>query len=117
MRSPLDLVRSFIQNVWIERDLDEIPNYIAPDYQATGLRTKVLISGVDGVRINVQKVYSDYPALSIEIDDMFADGDKVATRLTFHPSPDSSISMREIIIHEVQDGLICQAWSIGSEWN
>ncbi len=111
------IVSSFIEDIWIKHNLDNIDKYIAKDYVAFGMRSKITVNGVSGVKTNIANVLSKHPDCVAEIDDMFASGDKVATRLKFRPDPDSDLTMREIIIHEIKDDKITKAWSIGSDWN
>jgi predicted ester cyclase len=112
-----NIISSFIQDVWINKNLDKVKDYIAPDYVAHAMKGKTTISGVEGVKRNLENILEKYPDFVIEIDDIFGDENKIATRLKFKPNINSDISMREIIIHEVRNGKIYQAWSIGSDWD
>lgn len=111
------IISSFIKDIWVNRNLDKIKKYIAKDYVAYGIRNKITVNGILGVKQNVKKLLEKYPDVVVIVEDMIDDENKVASRLTFKPSKDSKISMREIIIHEIKDDKIHRAWSIGSDWN
>ena len=105
--------------------MDDISKYIAHNYEAVGLATTVYVRGIEGVRKNVEDTRSGFPDLFIEIDDMIAEGDKVASRLTLRGTPvhqqattweRGALTNPELIVHQLKDGKIIKAWSIGSTW-
>lgn len=119
------IVRTFIDRVWNRGLVDEIADFIAPEYEATGLATTVIVRGIDGVRENVMGTRDVYRDLIIEIDDMIAEGDKVASRIKLRGTPvhqqatsweRGALTMHELIIHQLKNGKIIKAWSIGSTW-
>jgi predicted ester cyclase len=118
-------VRNFIERVWNRGFVDEISKYIAPKYEAIGLASNVYVRGVEGVRKNVDDTRSGFPDLLIEIDDMIAEGDRVASRLTLRGTPvhqqattweRGALTNPELIIHQLKDGKIIKAWSTASTW-
>ena len=120
-----ETVRNFIERIWNRGFVDEISDYIAPDYEAIGLATTVYVRGIEGVRKNVEETRSGFPDLLIEIDDMIAEGDKVASRLTLRGTPvhqqattweRGALTNPELIFHQLKDGKIIRAWSIASTW-
>lgn len=120
-----EIVRDFIDRIWNRGLVDEIPNFITPDYEAIGLRTTVFARGIDGVRNNVLGTRDAYRDLIIEIDDMIAEGDKVASRIRLRGTPvhqqattwdRGALTLDELIFHQLKEGKIIRAWSIGSDW-
>ena len=120
-----EVVKNFIDRVWSRGLVDEIPDFIAPEYEAIGLATDVRVKGIEGVRENVLTTRSGYPDLRIEIDDMIAEKDRVASRLRLRGTPvhqqattwaRGALTNRELIFHQLKDGKITRAWSIASTW-
>ena len=119
------IVRDFIDRVWNRGYVDEISNYISPDYEAVGLASSVKILGIESVRKNVQELRTEYPDFTIQIDDMIAEDDKVASRLRLRGTPvhqqattweRGALTNPELIFHQIKDGKIIKAWSIASTW-
>ena len=82
-----NIISSFIQDIWVDKNLDNIERYIAPDYVAYALKGKTTVNGVAGVRNNIENTLKKYPDFILEIDDMFGDESKIVTRLKFKPLP------------------------------
>jgi len=119
------IVKNFIDRVWNKGFVDEISNYIAPNYEGIDFATAVHINGVEGVREIVKELRLVYADLLIEIDDMVAEGDKVASRLTLRGTPvhqqattweRGALSNPKLIFHQIRKGKIAKAWSISSTW-
>ena len=119
------IVQNFFDRVWNRGYVDEIQNFIAPDYEAIGLATEIEVRGIKGVKKNVQETRSRYPDFTIQIDDMIAEGDKVASRLRLRGTPvhqqattweRGALTYPELIFHQLKNGKIIKAWSIGSTW-
>jgi len=119
------IVRDFIDRVWNRGFVDEISNYISPEYEAIGLATDVKVIGIDGVKKNVQETRSAYPDFTIQIDDMIAEGNKVASRLRLRGTPvhqqattweRGALTNPELIFHQLKEGKIIKSWSIASTW-
>ena len=75
------ILTSYTQAALVEGDLDAIPRFIAPEYVHHAPPAPD-IHGIDGMRGAVVAYRSAFSDLSIEIHDMVAEGDRVATRLT-----------------------------------
>jgi len=119
------IVRDFLDRVWNRGLVDEISNYISPEYEATGLATSVKVIGIEGVKKNVQETRAAYPDFTIQIDDMIGEGDRVASRLRLRGTPvhqqattweRGALTNPELIFHQIKDGKIIKAWSIASTW-
>jgi predicted ester cyclase len=120
-----EVVRKFIDRVWNRGFVNEIPEFIDPEYEAIGLATEVLVKGIEGVKENVLATRSGFPDLRIEIDDMIAEEDRVASRLRLRGTPvhqqattweRGAMTNPELIFHLLKNGKIIRAWSIGSTW-
>jgi predicted ester cyclase len=112
------LVRDFLEKVWNKGQFALVPGFIDPAYRAYALRTGHLVKGIEGVLANVQGVHRAFPGFRISVQDMFGEGDRVVTRLTMHATGETGdITMREIIIHRLENNKIIEAWSIGTNWD
>jgi predicted ester cyclase len=76
-----DLVRSWYEGVWNQRDLDLIDDILAPDY----VRYRAGIpfdnaTGSDDDRAWVEMILAEFPDVKFSVEDLLVDGDKVAVR-------------------------------------
>jgi len=115
--SNVQIIRDFIESVWNKKEYENIPNFISSNYQANHLRRpETSFSGVEGVLKNSQYFHQKHPNYNIKIEDSFSFEDKVASRLLiFDTSGNSSKTIRELIIHRIENNLIAEAWSLGSD--
>ena len=73
--------RRVFEEVINERKIDLIPEYFASDYSISS-PMGIGIEGADGFRQSLAAGIIAFPDVHYTIDDMFAEGDKVATRYT-----------------------------------
>jgi predicted ester cyclase len=76
--------------------------------------------GADGVRIDIAAYHAALPDLEVTLDDLFADGDRVARRFTIsgtvrESSPDAAgqkrfVVLRGIAIDRLADGRVTESW-------
>lgn len=71
--TPSEAALSFIQHVWNEGDLEQIPTYVAPDYTIEGV-----VVGHDWVRDNVIMFRNAFSDLVLTVERMVASGAVVA---------------------------------------
>ena len=79
------LVRDYWQTVFNEKDPDSISNFLADDFVRHD--PGVPEDSQPGIADDVARAtaqLADFPDLHVSIDDLIVDGDKVATRLTWH---------------------------------
>jgi len=113
-----EIIKDFIEKVWNNRQYELIPHFIAENYIVWVMGSKNTLKGVEGVLANVQGVHRSFDQFKIQIEDMFGEADKIVSRLTLHSIRDAEqITMREIIIHRIEQGKIVEAWSLGSQWD
>ena len=75
------LVRRMYEEVWNEGRLDVVGDICAPDYHGVGPYGDE--RGPDAVKRGVAARRAAFPDIRVTIEDMLAEGDKVAARLTF----------------------------------
>src|SRR5215207_2043043 len=105
---------------WEEGDIDRLDELLAPEYVNRALATPDLPPGPEGVKAVVSMFRSGMPDLKVVIEDMFAEGDKVATRYAlegthmgelFGAAPTGKrLSVKSITVERVSDGKIVEHW-------
>ena len=108
--------------VWEQGDIDRLDELLAPDYVNHTLAAPNLPSGPEGVKEVVSMFRSGMPDLRVVIEDMIAEGDKVATRYTLEgthegelfgvPPTGQHLSIKSISVERVSDGKIREHWRI-----
>jgi steroid delta-isomerase-like uncharacterized protein len=81
--SPEDLkaeAQRFNEEVWNNRDLSIIEEFIAPEFKLHN--TNPPIEGPGGYRQFVEAVMTAFPDIHLTLDDFLAEGDKTASRWT-----------------------------------
>jgi steroid delta-isomerase-like uncharacterized protein len=115
------IVRKF-WSVWDEGNIDLVDELLAPDYVNHNPAAPDLPTGPDGVKGVVAMFRSGMPDLSVLVEDMMAEGDKVATRYTLEgthegklfgvPPTGQQLSIKSISVERVSDGKIREHWRI-----
>ncbi len=116
-----DIVRRF-WGVWEEGNIDLVDELLAPDYVNRTPATPDQPTGPEGVKGVVSMFRSGMPDLRVVIEDMIADGDKVAVRYTLEgthegelfgvPPTGQRLSIKSIAIERVSDGKIREHWRV-----
>jgi predicted ester cyclase len=111
--------RRVFEEVINERKIDLIPEYFASDYSISS-PMGIEIEGADGFRQGVATGIISFPDFHYTIDDMFAEGDKVATRYTMTGTfkgdfmgiapTGKKFSITGILITRWVDGKEVEAW-------
>src|SRR4051812_8756876 len=79
---PLGTTRRLYQAVWNERRLDLVSEWITDDFVGHYTAWPEPVRGVDGFRAFVEMALAAAPDLRMTIEDSFAAGDKVVSRVT-----------------------------------
>ena len=103
-------------------DTDLLDELLAPEYVNHSPATPELPTGPEGVKGVVAMFRSGMPDLRVVIEDMIAEGDKVATRYTLEGTHEGELfgvaptgqhlSIKSISIERVSDGKIREHWRI-----
>ena len=75
------LIREYIEKVVNTGNVDDIRNYVSPDYYE-GNRPNGQIVGIEGAKRHILAVRQTYPDLHLTIEQQIAEGDWVVTRIT-----------------------------------
>ena len=113
------VVQRFLEELFNGRDLDAIDRYIADDY-VDRVTPPDIPPTRDGFRQFVGSFLDALPDFRYTIDDMIADGDRVAVRLTAQgtqqgelmgiPPTGKRATWGEMHIGRMQDGKIVEHW-------
>jgi predicted ester cyclase len=112
------IVQRFIAEVWNGNDLAAVDNLVHPDYAIEGIGR-----GPEAVRNNVAAYRTAFPDLAWTIEQMVAEGDWVAVRLTLRgthlgplrsiPPTGKHVEMKEMAFWLVTKDLLRAVWSVG----
>jgi steroid delta-isomerase-like uncharacterized protein len=99
------LVRRFLEEAFSQGNLDILDEIIAPDYvhYMAGVAD---VEGPEGNKKMISTMRADFPDLYWTIEDMFAEGDKVVTRATLHPS--AQVTTTAICTMQIADGKLVE---------
>jgi predicted ester cyclase len=114
----LAIVRRLLEEGFGQGLTSWLPQQVSPDY--VGHLANGDHYGPEGVRIDIMGYRSMVTGLTVEIEDLFADGDMVGRRFTFRgvahdPFADAKISGKPILIaglaiDRLADGLLLESW-------
>ncbi len=122
----LRLVRS-LHGIWSTGDLSRIEDVYASDFTAywPPSAERPVRRGLDGVRFGVRSVRAAFPDWTETIADIFAAGDRVATRCICHgthlgPFAGAAATGRRIEVHDISifriaDGRVAEQWCMIDE--
>ncbi len=113
-----DIVRRFFEVGPSKGDLSEANKLLAPDFTLqVPLACSPGVQGINEVIIACRTAFHD---LNVTVEDMVAEGDKIAARFTAHgihkgafmglPPTDKPISMTGIEIFRIEGGKIAEIW-------
>ena len=112
-------------DVWEHGNIDLLDDLLAPEYVNHTLATPDLPSGPEGVKEVVSMFRSGVPDLKVVIEDMIAEGDRVATRYAlegthggylFGVAPTGrALSIKSMTVERVSEGKIIEHWRVTDE--
>ena len=115
------IVRRF-WGVWEEDNFDLVDEVLAPDYLNHTPASPDQPTGPEGIKEVVSMFRNAMPDLKVVIEDMIAEGDKVAVRYTLEgthegelfgvPPTGQRLSIKSISVERVSDGKIREHWRI-----
>jgi steroid delta-isomerase-like uncharacterized protein len=115
------IVRRF-WGVWEEGNIDLVDELLAPDYVNHNPASPDQPTGREGVKGVVAMFRGAIPDLRVVVEDMIAEGDKVAVRYTLEgthegelfgvPPTGRRLSIKNISVERVSDGKIREHWRI-----
>jgi len=114
-------VRRSFEEVFNQGNLDAVEEIFASDYVLHDPTSPEEIRGTEGMKQYVSMYRSAFPDLQQTIEDQFAEGKKVATRLTARgthqgeligiPPTGNRVEAAGIIINRISGGKIAESWA------
>jgi steroid delta-isomerase-like uncharacterized protein len=111
--------------VWELGDIDRLDELLAPDYVNHTLAAPDFPSGPEGIKEVVSMFRSGIPDLRVVIEDMIAEGDRVATRYAlegthggelFGAAPTGRyLSIKSMTVERLSGGKIVEHWRVTDE--
>jgi predicted ester cyclase len=108
------VIRRLFENVWNGRHLDAVTDVLAPDY-------------AERERSWSEVVLPAFPDTHFTIEDMLAEGDRVATRVMWRATHECEfagiaptgrrIEIPAMFIHRMEPGRAVESWGFGGEVN
>jgi steroid delta-isomerase-like uncharacterized protein len=115
------LIRRFYEEVFNKRNLAALDDFYAPDHVDHTLPPGLPV-GPEGTRQAIAMMLTGFPDLRITIEDMIAEGDKVATRFMTHgtqhgmfgsiPPTGKQVAVSTIEITRIAGGKIVEDWGL-----
>jgi predicted ester cyclase len=115
-----DATRRNYEALWNRRDLGVIPSWIAPGYVGHFTRRPEPVLGTEGFRRLVEDLFTAFPDLHMVIEDLVADEDRVASRVSVtgtHRGPlegyaptGVAVETSFLAIERYADGLCVEEW-------
>ena len=115
------LVRRSFEEVFNQGNLDAVEEIFASDYVLHDPTSPEEIRGIEGMRQYVSIYRSAFPDLQQSIEDQFAEGEKVATRLMGRgthqgellgiPPTGNRVEAPGIVINRISGGKIAESWA------
>jgi steroid delta-isomerase-like uncharacterized protein len=115
-------VRRFVDEVQSEGNIDAIDELCSPEFVNHSAPPGVP-SNCEGVKLVTAMFRQAFPDSYFTVEEMVAEGDKVATRKTFHgthqgefmgiPPTGQQVSIGLIDIVRIADGQVVEHWSMG----
>ena len=111
--------------VWEEGDIDRLDELLAHEYVNRALATPDLPPGPEGVKEVVSMFRSGMPDLRVVIEDMIAEGDRVATRYALEGTHGGQLfgiaptgrhlSIKSMTVERLSGGKIVEHWRVTDE--
>jgi predicted SnoaL-like aldol condensation-catalyzing enzyme len=91
-------------------DIDAVDSIFAADFRSHPMGT----TGPGAVKRAWAVIREKYPDLRVSVEDMLADGDKLAVRTVVHGTPDQTGEPRPTIMEiiRIADGRIAELWGV-----
>lgn len=113
-----DTVRRFIEEVFVKCNVDAADDLATPDF--TPHSWPGVEPGIENLKQGQQRVSAGLTDVTMKVEDMIAEGDRVAVRLTAHarqegefmglPASGREYTISETHVFRVSDGKVAEHW-------
>ncbi len=110
------------EDVWNEGNLDAIDELLAEDFVQHSPWKESELHGREEFKRQVEEFHSAFPDLEGTVDEVIADGDRVANRFTMRATHEGefmgveptgkSVELQGTIFAHVEDGKIAERWVV-----
>ena len=111
-------VRRFIEEIFVKGNVDAVDKLVTHDFVPHSWPS--VAPGTDSLKQAVKRVFAGLAGVSMKIEDMIAQDDKVAVRLTAHathkgdfmglPATGKEYTISETHIFHMRDGKVAEHW-------
>lgn len=115
-----EIIRRFVNDVFNEKRLDRIDDYMAENYVEHTPAAPEAIKGRGSIREHYAGTHTAFPDFEVRIEDLIAEGNKVVQRsqqVGTHegefmnvPPTENRINVSGIVIYQIEDGKIVESW-------
>jgi predicted ester cyclase len=121
------IVRRYVEEVWTRRNIEALEEfYPGPDLVEQEDPARQYLPSIDDAKEYVRQVQAAFPDLSVTIEDMIAEGDRVAVRTTWQGTYEGeaiggvaptgeSVDLVGTVIWGITDGKIVQVFDTSSD--
>ena len=112
------IVRRFIDEIFVKGNVDAVDKLVTHDFVPHSWPS--VVPGPDSLKQAVKRVSAGLSDVSMKIEDMISQDDKVAVRLTAHarhqgdfmglPATGKSYTISETHIFHIRDGKVAEHW-------
>ena len=116
------IINAWVEQVWNQKDLTAVDAFLVPDYVEHNLAQPDETGTREGARQSIAAFLSACPDCHVTYDDVFAEGDRVAVRLTCHATHTGAfagiaptgkqITIMGLSIARIADAKIAEMWEI-----
>ncbi|MFC7155692.1 ester cyclase [Halomarina halobia] len=119
-RDNIDIVRREIEEVWNGDDRDAIPDFVTEGFVYHNPMVDEEIRGPGGYRHLIEEYREAVRDFEMTVEEMFGDGDRVATRFTTRGTVEGElrgveasgerIEVTGVVVDHLSDGKIAERW-------
>ncbi len=105
------IVSRFFKEAFNHRNIALLDEFIAPNFKNHNV--SIHVQGIEGVKRGFQAQFEAFPNIHTTIEDMIAEGDKVAVRARdrfTQPSDGKPVELTWIEILRLENGKLAEAW-------
>jgi steroid delta-isomerase-like uncharacterized protein len=120
-----NVMRRYYEEAWNGRDTALLGDLLAADYVNRSPFVPDLPTGPEGVPLVMHALWTAFPDLSVAVDDLVAEGDRVASRTTLRgthqgalfgaPPTGRTVEVAMMSIERIAGGRIAEHWRVSDE--
>ncbi len=114
-------MRRIYEEIWNQGNFKVVDEIVSPDYVGHLPTPPGAPSGREGLRWLIQMYRTAFPDIHVQVDDQFAEGDKVLTRITIQgthqglfmnvPPTNKKICVTALVVTRFKNGQNVEGWA------